>query len=362
MLLSITAAARAPAAEADLRLGILTGGGDCPGLNAVIRAAAIRTLRTYGGQMLGFEDGWRGLFENRARDLDLSAVSGILPRGGTMLGTSRTDPFRHPGGIEALRAAVKSHALDGLLVCGGEGTLAAAARVAEAGIAIVGIPKTIDNDVPGTDYSFGFDTALTTVVRAVDALHSTAESHDRVLVLEVMGRSTGWLAICAGIAGGADVVAAPEEPVSVAETCEVIRRRIARGRDFSIVVVAEGASFLPEPGTTAIEPPFRLDGEGRRRYGGVGEILAREIESRLGVETRTVTLGYVQRGGTPTPFDRLLGTRMGIAAVDLARLGRYGRMVSLKGTHVDSVDLQVVREGPRRVGHDLYEVARVFFG
>ena len=345
-----------------MRLGILTGGGDCPGLNAVIRAAAIRTIRTYGGQMLGFENGWRGLFENRTRELDLAAVSGILPRGGTMLGTSRADPFRQPGGVEALRAAIASHALDGLLVCGGEGTLAAAARVSEAGLAIIGIPKTIDNDVPGTDYSFGFDTALTTVVRAVDALHSTAESHDRVLVVEVMGRSTGWLAICAGIAGGADVVAAPEEPVSVEETCEVIRRRIARGRDFSIVVVAEGASFKAESDGRVVEPPVRVDAEGRRRFGGVGELLAREIEARLGIETRTVTLGYVQRGGTPTAFDRLLGTRMGIAAVDLAHERNYGRMVSLQGARLGSTDLQVVRQGPRGVDHELYEVARVFFG
>jgi phosphofructokinase-like protein len=345
-----------------MRLGILTGGGDCPGLNAVIRAAVILTVRGYGGQMIGFEDGWRGVFENRARDLDLAAVSGILPRGGTMLGTSRTDPFRQEGGLAALRAAVTSHALDGLLICGGEGTLAAAARVAEAGIPLLGIPKTIDNDVPGTDYSFGFDTALTTVVRAVDALHSTAESHDRVLVLEVMGRSTGWLAICAGIAGGADVIAAPEEPLSVSEICEHIRHRIARGRDFSIVVVAEGATFKQEEGRRTVESPPRVDAEGRRRYGGIGELLAREMEERLKIETRTVSLGYVQRGGTPTAFDRLLGTRMGIAAVDLAHEGKFGRMVSLQGSRIDSVDLNLVRGGPRRVDHEFYEVARVFFG
>jgi len=345
-----------------MRLGILTGGGDCPGLNAVIRAAVMRTVRTYGGHMLGIENGWRGLFENRAIDLDLAAISGILPRGGTMLGTSRTDPFRMPGGIDALRAGMAAHRLDGLLVCGGDGTLAAAARLAEQGVPLVGIPKTIDNDVRGTDASFGFDTALTTVVRAVDALHSTAESHDRVLVLEVMGRATGWLAVCSGIAGGADVVVAPEEPVSVAETCEFIRSRVARGRDFSIVVVAEGAVFKPEHGGHALEGPQRVDAEGRRRYGGIGERLAEAIESRLGIETRTVTLGYVQRGGTPTAFDRLLGTRMGIAAVDLAEGGRFGRMVSLQGQRIGSVDLQDVRGGPRPVDHELYEVARVFFG
>jgi 6-phosphofructokinase 1 len=345
-----------------MRLGILTGGGDCPGLNAVIRAAVMRTVRTYGGHMLGIENGWRGLFENRVRDLDLSAVSGILPRGGTMLGTSRTDPFRMSGGVAALKAGMAAHRLDGLLVCGGDGTLAAAARLAEQEVRLVGIPKTIDNDVRGTDVSFGFDTALTTVVRAVDALHTTAESHDRVLVIEVMGRATGWLAVCAGIAGGADVVVAPEEPVSVGETCEFIRSRVARGRDFSIVVVAEGANFKPEPGHATLEAPMRVDAEGRRRYGGVGERLALEIESRIGIETRTVSLGYVQRGGTPTAFDRLLGTRMGIAAVDLAEGGRFGRMVSLQGQRIGSVDLQDVRGGPRPVDHELYEVARVFFG
>ena len=345
-----------------MRLGILTGGGDCPGLNAVIRAAVARTVRSYGGHMLGFEDGWRGLFENRVRDLDLAAVSGILPRGGTMLGTSRTDPFRQTGGIEALTAAVKAHAVDALLVCGGEGTLAAAARVSDAGIPVIGLPKTIDNDVYGTDYSFGYDTALSTVVRAVDALHATAESHDRVLVLEVMGRTTGWLAVCAGIAGGADVVVAPEHPVSVNETCEFIRRRVTRGRDFSIVVVAEGAVFKPEPDGRAIEAPYRHDREGRRRYGGVGEVLAHEIEERLNIETRTVTLGYVQRGGTPTAFDRLLGTRMGVAAVDLAHSGQLGRMVSLQGGRIGSVDLHEVMRGPRPVDPELSDVARLFFG
>jgi ATP-dependent phosphofructokinase / diphosphate-dependent phosphofructokinase len=345
-----------------VRLGILTGGGDCPGLNAVIRAAVMRTVRTYGGHMLGFENGWRGVFEDRVRDLDLGAISGILPRGGTMLGTSRTDPFRQEGGLEAMRASFKRHALDGLLVCGGDGTLSATARVAEAGLPVIGIPKTIDNDVRGTDLSFGFDTALTTVVRAVDALHSTAESHARVLVLEVMGRSTGWLAVSAGIAGGADVIVAPEYPISVSETVEYLRQRVARGRNFSIVVVAEGAVFKPEPDGHTISVPQRVDTEGRKRYGGVGEVLAREIEERLHVESRTVSLGYVQRGGTPTAFDRLLGTRMGIAAVDFAHRGEFGKLVSLQGIHMQAVDLQVVRAGPRPLDPELYDVARVFFG
>jgi len=345
-----------------MRLGILTGGGDCPGLNAVIRAAVVRTLRTHEGHILGFEDGWLGLLKNRVRELDLNAVTGILPRGGTMLGTSRIDPYREGGGLPELRDAFRRHRIDGLLVCGGDGTLSAAARLSAEGLPILGIPKTIDNDVRGTDYSFGFDTALSTVVRAVDALHSTAESHDRVIVVEVMGRSCGWIAVCAGIAGGADVVVAPERPVSLEEVCDFIRHRLARGRDFSIVVVAEGARFKPDPDGRTPETPSRLDRMGRTQFGGVGAMVAAEIEQRLGIETRTVTLGYVQRGGTPTAFDRLLGSRMGIAAVDLAAQGQYGRMVSLQGASIRSVDLAIVREGPRPVDPELYEAARVFFG
>jgi phosphofructokinase-like protein len=345
-----------------MRLGILTGGGDCPGLNAVIRAAVVRTLRAHHGTMLGFEDGWLGVLKHRVRDLDLDAVSGILPRGGTMLGTSRVDPFREESGLAGVRDAIALHRLDGLLVCGGDGTLGAAARLSAEGVPIIGIPKTIDNDVPGTDYSFGFDTALTTVVRAVDALHSTAESHDRVIVVEVMGRSTGWIAVSAGIAGGADVVVAPEHPTTVGEVCEHIRHRLERGREFSIIVVAEGARFEPETDGTRLETPHRADRWGRPRYGGIGQALAGEIERRLGIETRTVVLGYVQRGGTPTAFDRLLGSRMGIAAVDLAAAGRWGRMVSLQGARVDSVPLSVVQQGSRPVDPELVDVARTFFG
>jgi ATP-dependent phosphofructokinase / diphosphate-dependent phosphofructokinase len=348
--------------EGLLRLGILTGGGDCPGLNAVIRAAVVRTLRTHHGRMLGFENGWLGLQRDLVRELDRNAITGILPRGGTILGTSRTDPFREGGGLDAVRAGMARHAVDGLLVCGGDGTLAAASRLADEGVPIVGIPKTIDNDVPGTDWSFGFDTALTTIVRAVDALHTTAESHDRVIVVEVMGRSTGWLAVCAGTAGGADAVVAPEQPVSVTGVCDLIRHRIARGRLFSIVVVAEGARFEPESDGTTLVTAQRLDRFGRPQYGGIGEQLAQAIAARVGVETRTVTLGYVQRGGTPTAFDRLLGTRMGVMAVDLAARREFGRMVSLQGGRVTSVALAGVRQGPRPVDPALYDVASVFFG
>jgi phosphofructokinase-like protein len=344
-----------------MRLGILTGGGDCPGLNAVIRAAVVRTTRTYEGTVLGFEHGWLGMLQDHVRELDLKAILGILPRGGTMLGTSRTDPFRE-GGLDAMRDAFERHAVDGLIVCGGDGTLAAAARLAEAGLPIVGVPKTIDNDVPGTDFAFGFDTALTTVVRAIDALHTTAESHERVMVVEVMGRNSGWIAVCACIAGGADVVVTPEHPATMAEVCGHIRHRLARGRNFSIVVVAEGARFSPEPDGRVVETPHRLDPFGRPQYGGVGEVVAREIATQLGVDTRTVTLGYVQRGGTPTAFDRLLGTRMGMAAVDHIARSEFGRMVSLQGGHITSVDLSVVRTGTRPVDAELYDAARVFFG
>jgi 6-phosphofructokinase len=332
-----------------MRLGILTGGGDCPGLNALIRAAVVRTIRTYQSQMVGFEDGWLGLFKSRARDLDLPAIKGILPRGGTILGTSRTDPLREEGGVQAIKDALALHELDGLLVCGGDGTLSAAARLWDEGVPIIGVPKTIDNDVPETDFAFGFDTALRHVVDAVDALHTTAESHDRVIVLEVMGRSAGWIAVCGGVAGGADVVVAPEHPTSVHEVCNYIRHRQARGRLFSIVVVAEGARFEPDPDGKTLEVPVHLDSFGRPRYGGV-------------TETRTVILGFVQRGGTPTPFDRLLGSRMWVAAVDLAVKGEYGRMVSLQGGSITSVDLNVVRQGPRPVPAELFETARVFFG
>jgi 6-phosphofructokinase 1 len=345
-----------------VRLGILTGGGDCPGLNAVIRAVVMRSVRTHGVPVLGILDGWRGLLHDRVRALDLQAIAGILPRGGTILGTSRVDPFREGGGVAAIREAMREHGLDALIVCGGDGTLSAACRVAEEGIPIVGVPKTIDNDVPGTDYSFGFDTAMTTVVHAVDALHSTAEAHSRVIVVEVMGRSAGWLAVSAGIAGGADVVVAPEEPLGVHQICELIRHRIGRGRHFSIVVVAEGAQLPPDPDGWTLQVPDRRDPFGRPQYGGIAVLVAAEIQKRLQIETRTVALGYVQRGGTPTAFDRLLGSRMGVLAVDMAVRGEFGRMVSLKGLEVGSVPLSVVREGPRGVDHDLFECARVFFG
>jgi 6-phosphofructokinase 1 len=327
----------------------------------VLRAAAVRTLRTYEGHLVGFVDGWKGVFENRTRELDRAAIRGILPRGGTILGTSRIDPVRE-GGIERVRDALNVHDIDGLIVVGGEGTLSAARALSEGGIPIVGVPKTIDNDVPGTDFAVGFDTALGTVVEAVDRLHTTAESHDRVIVLETMGRSVGWLAVCAGLAGGADTTVAPESPMSVHAVCETVRHRLARGREFSVVVVAEGSVFASDPDGWSPPAVDRRDPFGRPVYGGIGEVLAAEIERRLKVEARTVKLGYVQRGGAPSAFDRLLATRMGIHAVDLAAERRYGRMVSLTGLTIGSVGLDVLGQGPRPVHPELCEVARVFFG
>jgi 6-phosphofructokinase 1 len=346
-----------------MRLGLLTGGGDCPGLNAVIRAAVVHTVRTHESQIVGFLDGWKGLLEGHVRELSLESIGGILPRGGTILGTSRVNPLKPPmGGLDRLRDAFHLFRLDGLLVCGGDGTLSAAHAISREGLPIIGIPKTIDNDVPGTDYAFGFDTALRHVVDAIDALHSTAESHDRVLVLEVMGRTAGWIAACAAIAGGADVAITPEDPMSVQQVVDVIRQRRARGRMFSIVVVAEGAAFLPDPDGSRLETPHQLDEFGRPRFGGVGDLLAQELEARTHMETRTVKLGYVQRGGTPSPFDRLLGSRMGVHAVDLAARRQYGCMVALKGLDITSVPLSVVEQGARLATPELLATARVFYG
>ena len=345
-----------------MRLGLLTGGGDCPGLNAFIRAAVIHTVRTHESQILGFCDGWKGLIEGEVRELTLQGIAGILPRGGTVLGTSRVDPIRLAGGVDKVREAFGLFELDGLIVCGGDGTLGAACALSEAGLPIIGVPKTIDDDVPGTDHAFGFDTALNHVVRAVDALHSTAESHDRVIVVEVMGRTAGWIAASASIAGGADVAVTPEDPMSVQDVADVVRMRRARGRMFSLVVVAEGARFLPDPDGSVLQAPERLDAFGRPRFGGIGELLASELEARTGMETRTVTLGYVQRGGSPTPFDRLLASRMGLHAVDLAAQGSFGRMVSLKGLDITAVPLAVVKQGPRLASEPLLAAARVFYG
>src|SRR5213078_2746270 len=320
-----------------MRIGVLTGGGDCPGLNAVIRAVVRKGIDLYGHAILGFRDGWRGPLENVHEELTIESTRGILPRGGTILGTSRTNPFSDDDGPRKIRENLDSHHLDGVIAIGGEDTLGAAARLhAEHDLPVLGVPKTIDNDLGGTDMTFGFDTAVQIATDAIDRLHTTAESHNRVLVLEVMGRHAGWIALHSGIAGGADVILIPERPVNLDEVCETIRQRHRRGgRFFSIVVVAEGALLADDPESIGAQ----TDEFGHARLGGIGDRIGREIERRTGYETRTTVLGHIQRGGTPTAFDRVLATRLGVAAIDAAHDGRWGTMPALRGNKVELVPL-----------------------
>jgi ATP-dependent phosphofructokinase / diphosphate-dependent phosphofructokinase len=338
-------------------IGLLTGGGDCPGLNAVIRAVTRRSLE-HGAQAIGIMQGWRGLVEGQFQPLDDRTTSGILHRGGTILRTSRTNPYRVEGGLDKLRHHLR--AFDAVVAIGGEDTLGVAARLhAEEGAPIVGVPKTIDNDLSGTDSTFGFDTAVSIVTEAIDRLHTTAESHNRVMVVEVMGRDTGWIAVHSGIAGGADAILIPELPVDIDRCCELIERRHARGKDFSIVVVAEGYELEPDDDAGAAGP---TDDFGHARRGGIGERVAREIEERTGWETRVTALGHVQRGGTPTAYDRVLATRYGVFAADLALDGRFGQMASLRGTEIVAVPLSEAVAEIRRVPPELLEIAAVFYG
>lgn len=350
-----------------MRVGMLTGGGDCPGLNAVIRAVVRRTISKYDGSVIGFRYGWAGVIAGNALELGLDEISGILPRGGTILGTSRTNPYKSDGGVDSIVRRFKKESLDALVAVGGEDTLGVASRLyEEEGLPIIGVPKTIDNDILGTDFTFGFDTAVTIAAEAIDRLHTTAESHNRVVVVEVMGRHTGWIAVKAGIAGGADLIIIPERSITLEEICSVIKKRHERGKNFSIVVVAEGAQYpgdAPEQvdgGLVTIEQT--TDSFGHVRLGGIGNKLARAIEAETGYETRVSVLGYVQRGGTPTAFDRVLGTRFGVLAADLAHQGQFGKMVSLSGDKVIPVALSHASEGVKRVDSELFEVARTFFG
>ena len=340
-----------------MRIGVLTGGGDCPGLNAVIRAVVRKGIDAYGHQLVGFRDGWRGVLESSVMELDLEAVRGILPRGGTILGSSRTNPYKRDDGPERVRATFTDLNLDGLIAIGGEDTLGVANRLHGDGINVVGVPKTIDNDLGATDVTFGFDTALHVAMEAIDRLHTTAESHNRILVVEVMGRHAGWIALHAGIAGGADVILIPEIPFDIDEVCRLISRRHARGRYFSIVVAAEGA--IPKAGTMAIAES-ELDEFGHPRLGGIGVRL--EIESRTGFETRATVLGYVQRGGTPTAFDRVLATRLGLAAIDAAHEGQWGMMAALHATKIELVPLAEAVAELRTVPVEEYERYGVLFG
>ncbi|MGQ0616849.1 MAG: 6-phosphofructokinase [Acidimicrobiia bacterium] len=344
-----------------MRVGMLTGGGDCPGLNAVLRAAVRKAEVVFGDDVLGFRDGWRGLVEDVADQLSVERLRGTLPRGGTVLGSSRTNPFKLDGGVEAVTATLERNGIDALVAIGGEDTLGVASRLhAERGVAVVGVPKTIDNDLSATELTFGFDTAVQVCVDAIDRLHTTAESHDRVMVVEVMGRHAGHIALWSGIAGGAMMVLIPEEPFDIEVVCEAIRHRHeGRGRYASIVVVAEGAT--PTGGTFATTTGG-VDAFGHARLGGIGDALATEIESRTGHETRSIVLGHVQRGGTPTAFDRVLSTRFGIAAIDAVHDGAFGHMVALRCGEVVRVPLSEATGELKLVDPALHDVAKVFFG
>jgi ATP-dependent phosphofructokinase / diphosphate-dependent phosphofructokinase len=337
------------------RIGIFTGGGDCPGLNAAIRAA-VRHAVGSGLEVIGFRDGWRGVIDGSTKELSAADVAGILPRGGTILGSSGANPYAD-GGVERVRSTIRDLGLDGLVAIGGEGTLGAAARLAEDGVPVVGVPKTIDNDLQGTDFCIGFRTAVQIATDAIDRLHSTAESHNRLMLVEVMGRSAGWIALFSGIAGGADVILIPEHAFDVEEIALHVRRRRMRGHTFTIVVVAEGA--LPMPGTLEL-PEYPLDERGFPRYGGIAQVLAPRLADATGDETRVTVLGHVQRGGSPNAEDRILATRFGVAAVDLAKEGAWGRMVAVQGNQMTDVPLAEAAK-VRPVPEELYRIAQVFF-
>lgn len=340
-------------------IGILTGGGDCPGLNPVIRAVVRKGINE-GQQIIGIKNGWKGLIENDTIPLSLGSVSGILPKGGTILGTSRTNPYKKENGVLKVKENYKKLGLDALIAVGGEDTLGVAVRLIKDGITnIVGVPKTIDNDLSCTDYTFGFDTAVNTAMECIDKLHTTAESHHRIIVVEVMGRHAGWIAIESGIAGGADVILIPEIPIDVEEVCLLIKKRHQRGKTFSIVVVAEGAQF--KEGTLVLQEQ-KLDEFGHVRLGGIGDTLANEIEKRTSYETRVSVLGHIQRGGSPSAFDRVLATRFGIKAIELAVSKKFGMMAALLGNKIIDVPLEDAVKNLKTVDMELYEIAKVFSG
>ena len=342
------------------RIGVLTGGGDCPGLNAVIRAVVRRAFQN-NIKVIGIKNGWKGLIDQDTTDLDLNSVSGILPKGGTILGTSRTNPYKKPDDVQKVISGYKKLGLDALIAIGGEDTLGVANKLLKEnkGLCIVGVPKTIDNDLNATDYTFGFDTAVNIATEAIDRLHTTAESHHRIMVVEVMGRHAGWIAIHSGMASGADVILIPEVPIDLDEVCSILKKRKERGKSFSIVVVAEGAQF--KAGQVVLKEE-RLDSFGHVRLGGVGEILAEAIEKRTGFETRTTVLGHIQRGGTPSAFDRFLATRFGFKAMELVLNKKWGYMASLAGTEIKEVPIEAAVGTLKTVDMKLYEMAKTFFG
>jgi phosphofructokinase-like protein len=342
-----------------MRIGILTGGGDCPGLNAVIRAVVRHSVKNYSSEVIGFLEGWRGPIENMSMPITLNSTSGLIQRGGTILRTSRTNPFKIERGPERIMESMKKNNLDALVAVGGEDTCGVAHKMSKQfGLNVICVPKTIDNDLNATDFTFGFDTAVNIVADALDRLHTTAESHNRVLVCEVMGRHAGWIACYGGIAGGADYILVPEKPIMIDDVVAAIKKRHARGRDFSIVVVAEGAKM----GESESLKDQELDSFGHVKLGGIGEHLAKLIEKLTGYETRAMVLGHIQRGGSPTAFDRVLATRFGIAATDLVHKKQFGRMVALQGNKIVDVPIEAGVDSLKTLDMDLLKVAEVFFG
>jgi 6-phosphofructokinase 1 len=340
-----------------MRIGMLTGGGDCPGLNAVIRAAVRKGEGVYGHEMIGFRHGWRGVVDDEVIDLNRDATKGLLRRGGTILGTSRTNPYGSDDGVARVLDTLERERVDAMIVIGGDDTLGVASRLGDEGVRCVGVPKTIDNDLSGTDYTFGFQTAVQIATEAIDRLHTTAESHDRVMVVEVMGRHAGWIATYAGIAGGADVILVPEEPFDIEEVCARIERHHRRRAHYSIVVVAEGAT--PREGTLTVQSG-EVDEFGHVRLGGISTVIASEIGQRTGFETRVTILGHVLRGGTPTAYDRVLATRFGIAAIDAVEEAAFGSMVALRGADIVRVALADAVGASKTVDPELFAIADVF--
>jgi ATP-dependent phosphofructokinase / diphosphate-dependent phosphofructokinase len=342
-----------------MRIGVLTGGGDCPGLNAVIRAVVRKGVKVHGFEFVGYRDGWKGPLEGLTMELGVQQCRGILPRGGTILGSSRTNPFKIDGGVEKIKANLAADGVDALVAIGGEDTLGVATKLAELGVNVVGVPKTIDNDLSGTDFTFGFDTAVNIAVESIDRLHTTAESHHRVLVVEVMGRHAGWIALHSGIAGGANIVLIPEQPFDIEEVCRLVESRF-ESKYAPILVVSEGA--VPKEGGDMTLVSGEKDAFGHVRLGGIGDRIAGEIEARTGKEARAVVLGHTQRGGTPTAFDRWLATRFGLAAIDAVADGNFGTMMALRGTRIEQVKLIEGTGELKLVSPEEYAEAQVFFG
>lgn len=348
-----------------MKIGVLTGGGDCPGLNAVIRAVVRKALQS-NHEVVGIKEGWKGLVENNYVKLTRESISGILHRGGTILGTSRTNVYKIANGEETVKKNMADNGIDALVAIGGEDTLGVASKLYKSGVNVVGVPKTIDNDLNATDYTFGFDTAVNVATEAIDRLHTTAESHNRVIVVEVMGRHAGWIALHAGIAGGADMILVPEKPFNIDEVCGVLTKRHESGKSFSIVVVSEGAKIQTEEKTdkdgSFILSSLKKDAFGHVRLGGIGNVLADEIEKRTGFETRATILGHIQRGGSPTAYDRVLATRYGVFAAELVNNGNWGKMAALRGKDIVAVDLSEATGTLKTVDDELMQVAETFFG